>query len=606
MNQPQIRSSQMITTFGPGAMVDLPNHSIIVAGLEDWRYDFVKGRIHGIVKEPRLSAKLAHLLPEIKGMSVELRTPPAETISQKGSRKPGVVGYIFPHWFIVRNPKFSEGYRRRRLVDREQLSKGRFRENGRRYSVVPVRFVRACRKGHVGDIQWRQYAHGNLTDCRQSLWMEERGTTGDISDVWIICDCGANRSMSDAAEPNTLGQCNGSRPWLNDRDDCDEPNRLLLRTASNAYFPLILSMISIPKMVSEIEAAVREHWESFENIRSIDDLKSFRGFMPNSIARKVAGFSDDEVFSVIEKLRQNSHLTIDESPKKGEFDALKNVPKAIENDVPDGDFFARKLDSKSWRDPKFNSLIAKIVLVHRLREVMALVGFTRFEPQSADFIGELDIAVERAPIAKNPNWMPVAENRGEGIFIEFKTEAIESWQQKTAVLNREVEFRSSLNSWQQKHPELAQRALMPSMPYLMLHSLSHLLICAISLECGYPMASLRERIYAFGPTIETNARYGILLFTASTGSEGTLGGLANSASNLRRHLFRALELGVMCSNDPVCSSKSTLGENDRICGHACHSCLHIAETSCEQFNQYLDRTLVVPTIERRGAEFFSI
>ena len=39
---------------------------------------------------------------------------------------------------------------------------------------------------------------------------------------------------------------------------------------------------------------------------------------------------------------------------------------------------------------------------------------------------------------------------------------------------------------------------------------------------------------------------------------------------------------------------------------ACHGCLYISETSCEQFNRYLDRSLVVSTIERLGCEFFTL
>ncbi len=39
-------------------------------------------------------------------------------------------------------------------------------------------------------------------------------------------------------------------------------------------------------------------------------------------------------------------------------------------------------------------------------------------------------------------------------------------------------------------------------------------------------------------------------------------------------------------------------------GAACHGCLLIAETSCERRNEFLDRALVVNTVEAGGLHFF--
>ena len=140
----------------------------------------------------------------------------------------------------------------------------------------------------------------------------------------------------------------------------------------------------------------------------------------------------------------------------------------------------------------------------------------------------------------------------------------------------------------------------PDSPYLMLHSLAHMLMTTLTLECGYPSSSVRERIYA------GEAGYGILLYTGTTDAEGTLGGLVESGRRLGRYLGMALELGSLCSNDPVCSQHRPSDEHEGryLHGAACHGCLLIAETSCEQFNEHLDRALVVPTVDNLGAEFF--
>ena len=87
------------------------------------------------------------------------------------------------------------------LVHRKALVRGKYLdENRKRRPVVSVRFVRACRGGHVGDIDWYNFVHGGPTECRRQLWIEERGTSGDLSEVWIRCECGkAQRSVGDAA-----------------------------------------------------------------------------------------------------------------------------------------------------------------------------------------------------------------------------------------------------------------------------------------------------------------------------------------------------------------------------------------------------------------------
>ncbi len=139
------------------------------------------------------------------------------------------------------------------------------------------------------------------------------------------------------------------------------------------------------------------------------------------------------------------------------------------------------------------------------------------------------------------------------------------------------------------------------LPYVLLHSLSHLLITAVALECGYGGTSIRERIYT------SSLGYGILLYTGTPDSEGTLGGLVQAGRNIEHYLQTALQMGTLCSNDPVCSQHdpASFQEERFLSGAACHGCLLIAETSCERRNEFLDRALVVPTVDGMGAEFFA-
>jgi hypothetical protein len=126
------------------------------------------------------------------------------------------------------------------------------------------------------------------------------------------------------------------------------------------------------------------------------------------------------------------------------------------------------------------------------------------------------------------------------------------------------------------------------------------MISAVSLECGYAASSIRERIYA------VPGFYGILLYTGTPGAEGTLGGLVQVGNRIERHIQTALQLGRLCSNDPVCSYHRPNDPHEErfLHGAACHGCLLIAETSCERRNELLDRALVVPTVHTPGAAFF--
>jgi hypothetical protein len=241
--------------------------------------------------------------------------------------------------------------------------------------------------------------------------------------------------------------------------------------------------------------------------------------------------------------------------------------------------------------------IERVALVHRLREVVAQVGFTRFEAAGPDIQGDLSLDVERAPLALDSSWLPAVENRGEGIFLQLNPESVAAWLQKPAVAQRGNQLAEGFARWKAEREGSTRQ--FPGLPYFMLHSLAHLLLTSISLECGYPASSLRERIFA------APGAYGLLIYTGSSDAEGTLGGLVVAGRDISRHLRRALECGELCSNDPVCAHHAPARhDGQQLLGSACHGCLLIAETSCEQRNDFLDRALVVPTVEAIGAEFF--
>jgi hypothetical protein len=584
----QIRRSQVITTYGPGALIDLPRHSAIVGGLDTWPKP---GNLEEI-QEPRLTRKL-QIMTGVP--APRLFAPPPDS-NDPSEPTQGIVAWRFPEWFVVQEAAGSgERERSRRLVHRKALDdKGRF--DGRQ--VVATRFVRGCPKGHVDDLDWRSFVHGHENNCRQQLWLDERGTSGDLADLVVRCECKKSRSLYEATviDLNPLGTCRGARPWLgkNANQDCKLPSRLLIRTASNAYFPQVVSVLSLPDRGSAVGTAVGELWDDLQIVDDAADLAVLK--KKPKVVEKLAPFGDEEVLAAIHELKSGK---AEEKPvKQVELEALLAAPEGFGDDVPvNPDFHARRLPDAVWRRSKRSDGIEAVVQLHRLREVLALVGFTRFEAVTPDINGEYETDVERAQIALEPAWFPAVENRGEGVFVQLRAEAVKSWLAREGVKRRLDGLADGHKRWMK---DRKTKRPFPGGPYVLLHTLSHLLIQSLSMRCGYPASSIRERIYADAE------RFGILLYTGSSDAEGTLGGLVQEARHLEDHLAQALRMSALCSNDPICAHHAP-GESMEerwLHGAACHGCALVAETCCEMRNDYLDRALVVPVLGVPDAAFF--
>jgi hypothetical protein len=586
----QLRRGQVITTYGPGALIDLPKHSAIVGGLDTWTNTNNLDQI----LEPRLVSKL-QLITGVH--EPRLYAPPVDSDDPSEPRR-GIGAFRFPEWFVVQesDDNNAERGRSRRLVSRKGLIKGRFEGK----PVVPTRFVRACPRGHVDDLNWYQFVHGSEDNCRRPLWLDERGTSGDLADLVVRCECGKSRNLYEATqiELNPLDTCHGERPWLgrNANEPCGLPSRLLIRTASNAYFPQVFSVLSLPDRGSAVNEAVNELWSDLEIVENAQDL-AFMKKKPG-IANRLASFSDNEVLDAIRRIKTGD--TEERPVKLAELDAILACPEGFGDDVPiHPDFHARRLPERIWRKSTVSENIEAVIQLHRLREVLALIGFTRFEAITPNIQGEYETDVETAQIALEPSWFPAVENRGEGIFIQLRPEAVQSWLSRVAVIKRRDALYTGHMRWAR---ERKSERVFPGGPYILLHTLSHILIQSLAMNCGYPASSIRERIYSDS----VDGRYGILLYTGSPDAEGTLGGLVQQARHIEDHLTQALRMSALCSNDPICAQHEpgVSMENRWLHGAACHGCALVAESSCEMRNDYLDRALVVPVLGNPDASFF--
>ena len=427
----QIRLSQAVMTFGPGALIDLPEHSAIVGGLDVWPNPSKLRQI----PEPRLTSKLAG----ITGVPhPQLFEPPPDSLAGPGQVAPGITVWKFPEWFVVQEGgSGDDSDKGRRLVPAKRLDRGRFHNGERRIPVVPVRFVKACPRGHVEDLDWHLFVHGPEDLCKRQLWMKESGTSGDLSELTIRCECGKSRRLHEATaiEEKPLGHCHGRRPWLGryESEECDQIGRLLIRTASNSYFAQTVSVLSLPDQDGVLDAIVEELWDFLEICVAEEDISRER--RRTRVGPVLEAYSNAEVLEAVERKKQGGLATT--PVKEAEIQALLAVPEGFGDDVPvDPDFHARRLPPAHWRKSSLTDGIAFVVQVHRLREVVALAGFTRFEPIMPDIHGEYENVENRAEIASEPTWFPAVENRGEGILLSLKKSAVEEWLQRPGVQGR--------------------------------------------------------------------------------------------------------------------------------------------------------------------------
>ncbi len=616
------RLSQVVSTFGPGAMIDLPTRSVVVGGLDMWE---MRGDDFTTIPEPRLTMRLEQLLKDQgrleQSKSLSLRTPPVND-GRPGRLPSYIIAPVFPAYFLCEQveTKVIDGKtaRRRRLVRWQDLEPqgGRRRfsfDDGKKSDVTPIRFVCACEKGHLQDIDWKWAVHRNQA-CQEPMWVEEKGTSADPADMTIVCGCGKDLSLQMLFQPGFLGNCRGERPWLLDRDPdgCDQKLKLLTRTATNTYFPQNYTVISLPTAEDELMRLVEGLSGELGNVQSVQDVAAAKRFN-SKVAATLGTYADEEIFARLARIREGATADSGRSPKVSEFDVFASGRPEIGQNHPTAKLYAQTLPREAWADAAAGldlSAIKNIVAVHRLREVSCLYGFTRFEaaPTSAD--GELEdvqLAVRGAPISRDADWLPAIEQFGEGIFVHFDEAAIGRWLASDATKARDDRLVGGYLHWIKRFA--GKPPNYPGTAYVLLHSLSHALMVEIALDCGYPASSLKERIYVLSDAIGgAPDRCGILIYTATAGAQGTLGGLVGTAPRFVSILRNALERATICSNDPICADHEPDDRSgDRAThGAACHGCLLIAETSCEMRNLFLDRSLLVATMATDGASFFEV
>lgn len=601
----QVRPSQLLWTYGPGALIDLPNLSVVTMGLDRWITEYCPP-----VEEARLLAAVQRILgPQVQRLRIPpfIREDTVDPLSAEG--KIGVPVRPFPRWLrcvkcgllaeydsglfdIKANPYRPE---QTHFVHSDC-------EKGKNSDAVPARFLLACRNGHLDDFPWHWFVHGGPSECKGTLRFFERGASLQTENLWVKCDtCNAARSLVHAfgkdAKDN-LPACRGRHPHLNSYEECPEEPRTILLGATNGWFPITLSVLAIPLEKNQLEQLLSDGWTYFSDAESVDEVKAIiKTLIKSGSLPGIDKWDPQDVWRAIEDRkagRTNTAVVSEGDIKEPEWNVLTS-------DTPPTEW-PHFLSSKVEVPELYRSQLADVVLLERLREVNALIGYTRVEApeESAD-------SDERPPMASlsrtRPDWVPASEVHGEGIFIRFNEAALVTWENKDSVQARSRMLEAGHRGWRNARGLNSDEGY-PGIRYAMLHTFAHLLIRELALECGYNAASIRERIYATSGSGAPMA--GILLYTAAADSDGTLGGLVElgKPESLGRLIEQALERATVCSSDPLCS-KHDPGVDRSLHAASCHACTFVAETSCERGNRYLDRALLIRTFEVEDAAFFN-
>jgi hypothetical protein len=572
-------------------MVAVDNESFIVAGIDSWSFIPQPAKIF----ERRLSRLL--------GVQ-SFRLPPAPDLESSGEVD-GVRMRRFPDFYSC-----SDCSALRPFV-RFNSPRGKARCGKCETELVPSRFLLACERGHIEDFPYWKWVHrGNDVGglCGGELTLQIEGSSASLRSIIIGCSCGVEAvSMEGAFRKKALRdlgiRCSGRRPWLPGAapESCAQQPRAMQRGSSSVWHPILASALSIPPWGEGVRAVIENH-DLFD-----EEERFIRRFLEREPALlRGLNITVDDVVRVVQELRLENDT---KSPppandvsglgrlRAEEYECLRHEHPEQHSSSwqpfvcksPQGD--ARVLDGTGLLAP---------MLVTRLREVRALSAFVR-----GDMPAEGDPDERRAALsATDVDWLPAMEVSGEGVFLRLDPVQLSKWEE--SVSTRVDEIREShltlLTQRAKDHAKAAGTVLSPVTPrYVLLHTLAHVLINEWSLDGGYPASALRERLYSS----ETMA--GLLIYTATSDSEGSLGGIVaqGEPTRLACSLQAALERAKWCSNDPLCMEADASGA-DSLNKAACHACLLLPETSCETYNSFLDRALLVGCPEKEVTGFFEL
>ena len=686
----EIRTSQALHTYGPGAIADFPELSVIVLSHDIPQN---KNKIENAPYWGEDSENPANKLEDDRlslAFNVECFVSPPNSDSAHNAR---IQTTRFPT--VLQCPKTGDLFEVRELekeksnyTDRSSRDERTVDETFTGYrspsyksrSLIPVRFVIATEDGHLDNFPFDWYVHTKNKKYEEigkgnRLRLRTKGSTASLKNIVLesrkqngdfVCSITLEKIFD---QEDTFVDLKDERndylqfvkgqmpkPWLGRSektkdfymysiDDVEWPPfsestsqeekntilkrypRTLQRGAGNLYFPIIYKGISIPKqgykpdVPEDFAAVIQKQIKALEiagllqneDTKSDDFINHYRNMLHSNSSH--LGYSVDEGVKMLELIfnqakETSGQYTISQL-REQEFNCFLNS-----NIVTDKNewYDSKIIDGSSYNFGR-TGLVKKVVLLNKIRELKVFRGFTRIKPLMFEdlILDNKDglsgrkkresFRIQDPRSDRNTSTLPATEVKGEGIFIQFDDDELSKWEKKLSVTERFGIISNNYANYRTAFELEEDEMLSPR--YIALHTFSHLLINELSIECGYGSSSLSEIIYCSGLN-SSNKMNGILIYTSSSDSEGTLGGLVEKGNSkiLNSVAEKALSKAKWCSSDPLCiedkNGKGFMGVNLA----ACHSCSLLPETSCCNMNKFLDRGLVIGTIEDQNLGLF--
>ena len=444
----ELRPNQIITTFGPGSVVDAVKDSVTILDISYWK---CKG-------QKIIDGRLASYL------GVDCFYMPRTSFS-------GDIPVVtFPYWHVCSNLKCGHLFDARNTFNLDKYLRFGVTCPLCNRQAYPSRFITICEDGHMSDFPWKWWAHRGHSNCNGQLRMYSTGNTSTLADMWVECSCGAKRSLNGATQKEIFEgmTCPGHHPFRPNikNQKCNKRVIPSQRGASNVYFAVTRSAISIPPWINPLYNLIDEHLRDIE------------------LAEKLMG--DDGVSKIYEMYfsrysREEFNTALDRRMKNiKEYTEIKQMEYNAITHFNDPLYESNKKHFKAEEEPLpeyMKRYFSRVIRITRLREVRVLLGFTRVDAPDPDADEQPNIV--KLSKGKTDRWLPAAEVNGEGIFIEFNKETLDEWLGSNKI-------KAISQKYAQSYQEFCNSkgwtvTVLRDAIYVLMHTFAHLMIKQMSM-----------------------------------------------------------------------------------------------------------------------------
>lgn len=469
--------------------------------------------------------------------------------------------------------------------------------------------------GHLTDVPWhflahREAARADQKQCRadwSKAYLRLNNSNGRGRKRELRCEHCRATAIFDDHIPISYGD-RWQQPWLSTpAEELDKLAIILEINDARVHSPVTSNALVIPPESRIRKGSVVDRVYSTSQLRRrIEQTRTplAKKAVFQAIARELR-CAAEEIKSALVEI-DNGYPLYGAEITAGLL--LKSEYQALMDELPDlaedEDFVPRHY-TKEWellintadkrsKTAAIIKAIDQLVAVNRLKEIMVMTGFQRMNGKTVppDILG-------------NSDWLPALELYGEGIFFSFNEDVLENWESNSVIVERAEQLRKRfIKADMNFGSSPSGEELIVNPRFILLHTLSHLLIRELESQAGYPASSLKERIYAAkGGDVPMG---GILIYVAVPDVVGSLGGLAELAEPERflRLISNVFDHAQWCSIDPVCAEHEGQGPN-LLNRAACHACSLVPEPSCVYSNVLLDRTFIKGDIVKGMPSFLS-